>query len=170
MPESRNRSPATRHGFTSLLTLLAVGAALYVVTANDAPDATAEIQTLETVTSSSASLEIAISRGTASGMVQLTAGGSAPVWMSLPATWTLKEVRNGELSEVQSRTASGAMSAWRFPQGMTVSFWMPETPEHVSIRHRSPFPLQIIVKHIDMIEQKIDTDVRLLSGSTMVVW
>jgi hypothetical protein len=168
MYESRTRPPLARHGLSSFLALMLIGGVFVYVTSN-ATHSPSERVVIETVTSSSASLSVAVSRGTASGMIQLTAKGSAPLWAALPSSWTLKEVQKGELSQVRSRAASGA-TAWRFPSGVTATFWMPTEPTHLSIRHRSPFPLQVTIRSIDMIEHKIDTDVRLLSGSMIVVW
>lgn len=80
-------------------------------------------------------VRLAMSAGTAKGIAEFTADDN---WLAVhvPSTWTVREVRGGEMKDITSRSSiSENFSRWSIPPKATLSFWVPLQPTRLLIRN-----------------------------------
>ncbi|PIR49270.1 hypothetical protein COU80_00790 [Candidatus Peregrinibacteria bacterium CG10_big_fil_rev_8_21_14_0_10_55_24] len=114
------------------------------------------------------SLELSTLKGVA--LLYLTHEDSEETaYVSLPDTWTRREVRGVELREVASENVFG-FNRWRFPAGASVTFNIPASPDALLLHNPSSVPLKIRITRVDLETEHVERDVILVQESPVVLW
>jgi len=104
------------------------------------------------------------------GLLDLSHEGEETILISLPSLWQRKEVRNVPLSEVTEESTSFGFTRWKFPQGASVTFAIPEYPDSLLLHNPSGVPLKVNITRVDLDRSTVEKDVVLIQESTVSLW
>ena len=85
-------------------------------------------------------------------------------FLSLPAEWTLREVRNGQLADIAKEPPSFGFIRWKIPKTTSVSFLAP-TPGRITVHNASKDPLTVRLSMIDFATGQTTRDVLLIQDT-----
>jgi len=96
-------------------------------------------------------------------------GEEETVYVSLPESWTRREVHSVPLHSVVSESAFG-FRRWRFPAGASVSFSVPAVPTTFFLHNPSTIPLKVTTVRVDLETESVERDVVLVQESPVQLW
>ncbi len=171
MSLASSRPSAFLQGLTCIAALAAIGVVLAVRSApitgdtvNMSPAADVEVGHDFPLT-----LAITMSAGAGPGLADIQATSIAPVFVTVPAAWKLREARHALLRDIVG-FASGALMRWKIPPGATVSFSLPETPSSLIIHNKSLVALLVVFKRIDVKSGKMQQGSVLIKDEPTALW
>lgn len=94
-------------------------------------------------------------------ITEISHDGTDGAFLSLPAEWTLREVRNGQLGDIGKESPSFGFIRWRVPQTTAISFLSP-TPDRVTVHNASSGALTVRLSTIDFTTGQTTRDVLLI--------
>lgn len=121
-------------------------------------------------TQGKAQIIFSISRGGTPGIIELQMKSGTGVQMTLPASWTLREVRGMDLSGVTSQAPTLGGRTWSITGKGIASFWMTSQSRSFQLRNTGGNPLAITVKQIFVRENRVDTQEYLVTDRPVQVW
>lgn len=104
------------------------------------------------------------------GITEITNESPETLRISLPSTWTRREVRNVALSDVTSDPPSFGYMRWHIPAGGLVSFKMFTAPDRIVMHNPSGFPLKVRFANVNLETQEVVRDVILVNESPTPLW
>ena len=116
----------------------------------------------------SLSMEISSLQGV--GLLDITHEGEETIFISLPMSWSRKEVRGVSLSSVREETSSFGFTRWRFPEGASVTFGLPKYPDSLLLHNPSEVSLKINVTQVNLNEGTVTHDIILVQESPVALW
>lgn len=117
-----------------------------------------------------AAILVTISRGGTPGMVEFRLKSGTGVEMTLPPTWTLREVRGMDLAGITSAAPTRSGRTWSITGKGTASFWAGEPPRSFQLRNRGTAPLALTVRQVFVREGRIDEQEYLVTDRPVQVW
>lgn len=121
-------------------------------------------------TQGKAQLMFSISRGGTPGILDIQLKSGTGVQMTLPSSWTLREVRGMDLSGVTSQAPTLGGRTWTITGKGTTSFWMTSESRSFQLRNTGGNPLAITVKQIFVRENRVETQEYLVTNRPVQVW
>lgn len=115
-------------------------------------------------------LSLMISTNGRNGIADLAHDGTGTAHVSLPSSWTRREVRGTPLATVIADPPTFGFTRWSLPAGATVSFSVPVPPSTILLHNPSGVPLQIKLTRVDLATQEVERDVILVQDATTELW
>ena len=121
-------------------------------------------------TEGKAQLVFTISRGGAPGMMEVQLKTGTGVQMTLPSSWTLREVRGMDLQGVVSQAPTLGGRTWSISKDGIASFWVSNQSRSFQLRNTGTNPLAITVRQIFVRENRVDTQEYLVTDRPLQIW
>jgi len=116
-----------------------------------------------------ARLNLTVSAGVGPGLAELSCACDETVFLSLPATWTLREVRGAALEQVPADEAAFGFRRWTLPPNVTLSLHVAALPDSYEIHNPTNVPLQLTLRRINVADGHVDENVHLIQRSPMTI-
>ncbi len=144
------RSPSSIHGLTALATVSVVASiVLFGPTRLESSVERPEPVSIGAELSSRATLYWSESIGRTPGLVEVRQEGASGFYLSIPAGWTLREIRNGQISAATSDPPALGLRRWKLPESATLSFSV-EQPGDYLLQRSGTAPLLVNSKRIHL--------------------
>ncbi len=145
------RSTSSIHGLTALATVSVVAS---IVLFGPQPRLESSVERPKPVSigaelSSRATLYWSESIGRTPGLVEVRQEGASGFYLSIPADWTLREIRNGQISAATSDPPALGLRRWKLPENATLSFSV-EAPGDYLLQRSGTAPLLVNSKRINL--------------------
>ena len=103
-------------------------------------------------------LTLTISAGAGAGIAEVGHRADETMHISIPASWTLREVRGSSLEAITKDPPSFELIRYTLPPHVVLSFTVPAVPEHLTIHNAgaSILSVQTVEVHLDTGEVKRD--------------
>jgi len=115
-------------------------------------------------------LSLTISTNGKNGIADISHDGTGTAYLSLPSSWTRREVRGTSLSTVIADPPTFGYTRWAIPAGATVSYAVPVAPSTILLHNPSGVPLQVKLTRVDLQTQNVERDVILVQDATTELW
>ncbi|MDD4318704.1 MAG: hypothetical protein PHW10_00025 [Candidatus Peribacteraceae bacterium] len=116
-------------------------------------------------------LSVIAGSGTASSLIDFALDGDAEsASLTLPDTWTLREVRGARLEDVTSERPSLGYIRWSAPRGAVLSLRVPQLPGALVVHNPSQVPLYLHTKRIDLRTGETEEETYLVKDDPKRVW
>lgn len=118
----------------------------------------------------SAALALDVSTLEGSAIIDCINEGGATLLLSLPDSWSRREVRRARLEDVAPIETGLGYIRWTLPPGATLSMYVPESPKHLTLHHASTSLLKVRVSRVDLQDNSVDRDMMLVQGKEAEIW
>jgi hypothetical protein len=115
-------------------------------------------------------LSLTVSEGKTPGILELSHDGKEPAFLSVPAEWSVREVRDGRFSDLAADPPSFGFIRRRVPGRLTLSFLLPSPPTGLLVQNPTGVALQVRVRRVNMQTGTTSDDVVLLKDGPKRVW
>lgn len=92
------------------------------------------------------------------------------VAVSVPETWTRREVRNAPIDQVTSDNSAFGFIRWQLPKNGTISFRVPKTPEKIILHNPTEKTMKVELAFVDLDREQIEKDIILVQEATAELW
>ena len=104
------------------------------------------------------------------GVLDVSHDAAETVFVSLPESWTVWEVRGRALDEITEDPPSFGFIRWHIPEGATLSFQLPSIPSSLSAENPSGVALQIQLTTVDLTTEHVERNVLLIKDERAEIW
>jgi len=112
---------------------------------------------------SPAILTMTIGRNAAGGgLVEMTHQSPKELWVSLPKSWELSEVRRGEVADLAQNEPSFGFVRYKLPPDVIAAFTATKIPDRLKLHNASPPSLSVRITTIDLPLKRVRQDVLLV--------
>lgn len=118
----------------------------------------------------SGALALDVSTLQGSAIIDCINEGEATLLLSLPDSWSRREVRRARLEDVAPIETGLGFIRWTLPPGATLSMGVPETPVHLTLHHPSTSLLKVRVARVDLEQNTVERDTILVQGNEAEIW
>ncbi|MEI8230023.1 MAG: hypothetical protein WCG83_02690 [Candidatus Peregrinibacteria bacterium] len=165
--------PISIHGILALTAIVAV-----IVVARESGRPSATVQTshqdqqaeIAIEHSMRASVSISVSALKGQGILDIVHDAAREIYISLPDSWTRREVKGVSLATVAADPPMLGFKRWRLPPGSTVSFAIPAFPSSILAHNPSGIPLEVRVTRVDLDNDRTERDVVLMQKKSVTLW
>lgn len=112
-------------------------------------------------------LSLVITEGRITGIVDLWHDGGVTHFLTVPATWKLREVRGATLADVKE-TQTGGFSRRPFPAGARMSFAVPGN-DSITLHNSSRGMMQVKWKMVNVDEETVREETMLIKNKPLVL-
>ena len=113
-------------------------------------------------------IEIGAMQG--AGIIDIELESEETVYLSVPSSWTLREVRNTSLDAVISQEPTFGFLRWAIPPYAGVSFYVPEAPGSVLFHNPSNTTAKVHIIRVDLDMDTVEEDVILIQGPSQLLF
>ncbi|OGJ56215.1 hypothetical protein A3D88_02990 [Candidatus Peribacteria bacterium RIFCSPHIGHO2_02_FULL_52_16] len=106
----------------------------------------------------------------AKGILEVSHDAAETVFVSLPETWILWEVRGKALADIKEDAPSFGFIRWHIPAGATLSFRLEEIPSSLSAENPSGVSLKIQLTTVDLVSEHVGRNVILVKNARAKIW
>jgi hypothetical protein len=145
-------SPGSAHTFLSIAAfgVLALSFTFFAVRANllerDLPDvATIAIEHTQPLLFS-----LTMSAGESQGIAELSHRSAETIRVSVPESWTIREVRGTSLHAITKESASFGLNRYTLPANAVLSFMVPSAPAHLRVLNPTGAVLSIEIAEVHL--------------------
>lgn len=103
-------------------------------------------------------------------IVEMTSSSDETIYISLPASWSRREVWNVPLNSVISESPSFGFVRWTVPPNGGVSFDVPEVPSTLLLHNPSSELIKLRLTLIDLPTETVAQDVLLIKDGPVSLW
>lgn len=166
------KKPAILGPLPSLLaaaTIAATAVALIRTAREPPPPARADIA-VEHAGTATMTLVLGTKTGSQRALLTLRHAGSGTAAVSLPAHWSLREVRGGRLEDLRMDPPTFGLRRYHVPAGVEASFTLSPVPSTVLMHNPSASPLQVRVMRINLSTGLVREDRVLIQKNPTPLW
>jgi hypothetical protein len=155
-----------------LLTLFVVIAVLFLAhrALPPQPDTVVRVADIGLEHAGALRLSVTASRDARPGFLEISHDGKETAFLSVPADWELREVRNAELASIPADPPSFGFRRWKVPGGAVLSFVIPAPSDGILLHNPSKFPVEVRTTLVHMRTQKIETETMLMKDNPLRLW
>ena len=172
-PPRRQRSSLFLHGIVALICVFVLATVLLFEETNQQAGSTlANVQESVSIAiehTSPLTFFIASTVNTDPGIIDFWHSGEETVFLSVPDSWVVREVRHGALDALSPAPASGGFHRYPLPRGVTVSF-SGTSPLHLLVHNPSAIPLHVHYKRIQLEKDRMQEGSVLVGERPGQVW
>ncbi len=114
-------------------------------------------------------VSLSVIRGVRSGLEVVEFEPDAALFLTVPATWTLREVRGAVLENVQSEPGGTGYTRWTLPSGSRFSF-LTDKATHLTVHGAGSGTLLLKIRHIDLQNELTRETTQLLKEGKIQLW
>lgn len=116
-------------------------------------------------------LSLVFNTDTKPALLDLSHESENPVKISLPLTWTLREVRGATMNSIAPEEPSAGFVRYTVPPGATLALLLPQTPSTLLLRNIPPAPhMSVRWKKVNLAAGTVEQNVTLINGEGGKVW
>lgn len=114
-------------------------------------------------------LSLALTTNGPRGVADLRHDALETIFISLPSSWTKREVGGVPLSAVQADSPVFGFTRWRIPPNALVSFDI-IPPQTILLHNPSGIPAEIDLTRVDLAKNSVERDIILIQKGSAVLW
>ncbi|MDO8468578.1 MAG: hypothetical protein Q7S29_02365 [Candidatus Peribacter sp.] len=114
-------------------------------------------------------LSLSFTTNGAKGVMDIRHDALETVYVSLPSTWTKREVGGVPLTAVTSDPPSFGFTRWSVPAGALVSFDV-TPPATILLHNPSGIPAEIRLTRVDLTKNAVERDIILVQEGSALLW
>lgn len=165
----------TVHSLAALAAIIVVAALAQGAIHGGSLDLTAQVSTqsraeLGIEHTQPITLSLTVSTRGAHGIADISHDGTGTAYVSLPASWTRREVRGASLADASSDPPVFGFTRWHLPAGSMVSFDVPVPPSTILMHNPSGVPLQVKLTRVDVVNNTVEHDSILVKDVSVELW
>ncbi|MBI1812715.1 hypothetical protein HYR82_02955 [Candidatus Peregrinibacteria bacterium] len=171
MISSKSQRPALHQGMVFLTTaLLFLAASVVLLRLHNGMMTPASPLTITFEHARPLTVTMAVTRGGTRGIVDVRQTTESGAHVTLPSSWTLREMRGGSVDRLRKDHPTHTTTRWSLPPEATASFWIPEQPSHLALRNASASRLEVIVRSIDLEKNQATEEHVFVTETLQEIW
>lgn len=154
--------PFSIHGKSLLLGLLLLGA-LSALLSRQPVGSPAEPATMVVEHAGGTKIGMVLTTKSGSGLLDLTVRSKEQVFVSVPETWQLTQVRGAPLSSIEQGESTLGFRRVGAPPAVTLTFYCPSSPGAVTVMNAPGLPMEVSLERISLETSSVRSQSKLFT-------